>query len=143
MLWQIFPIAQHGYTRTAVLWIATHFYGGSIKNNRDYIYDVYFEDILSNVVFPQPPELEDGILYNLHVDISSVPEETVAFYVLINFKFDGDLCLTSHDSTSALNDDGQATLKIYYSLQYKQGPIQCLFGGSISDLVLWLTRNLT
>jgi hypothetical protein len=110
------------------------FYGGSIKNNRDYIYDVYFEDILSNVVFPQPPELEDGILYNLHVDISSVPEETVAFYVLINFKLDGDLCLTSHDSTSALNDDGQATLKIYYSLQYKQGPIRVFVpGGSISD----------
>ena len=70
------------------------YYGGVTKNEED-INTIQFDDILSNVIISIPDEPEDGMLYTLNIDTSSVPEGTERIHVRMDLEYEGEFCLTS------------------------------------------------
>jgi len=98
------------------------YYGLQIGNEED-LSSISFEDILSNVLLESPPEPDDGLLYTLKIDTSSVPEGVERIYIRMSIEPSGGKCFTSGFSGGAYYGDGRADLSTWYYLDRSQRPI--------------------
>jgi hypothetical protein len=104
------------------------YYGGVTKNEED-INTIQFDDILSNVIISIPDEPEDGMLYTLNIDTSSVPEGTERIHVRMDLEYEGEFCLTSGFTGGTFYDDGTASLVTWYYLERVEEPISVFVPG--------------
>jgi len=110
------------------------YYGRKIKDGED-LKKLEYGNVLLNVMLESPPEPDDGLMYKLIIDTTSVPDDIERIYIRMSLTTKSGKCFTSGFSGGTFNSNGTSEVNEWLYLDSKNASPMSVFvsGGSLES----------